>query len=170
MRFEVVAGELKFIAGQSLDFETGASVEVIVTAMDNGGLRTSQTFTVKVTDVNEAPGTVTLSASSVAENAVAAVIGTLSVTDVDAGDSHTYSVDDGRFEVVSGELKLIAGQSLDFETEASVDVIVTAIDNGGLSTSQTFTVNVTDVNEAPGTGTLSANSVAENAVAAVIGK
>lgn len=73
-------------------------------------------------NVNEAPTDVTLSNTSVAENAPGAVIGTLSVTDVDAGDSHTYMVNDNRFEVVNGELKLKDGVSLNYEAAHSVDV------------------------------------------------
>ena len=43
---------------------------------------------------------IALSNTSVAENAAGAVIGSLTTTDPDAGDSHTYTVSDSRFEVV----------------------------------------------------------------------
>ena len=76
------------------------------------------------------------------------VIGTLSVTDPDAGDSHSFSVSDSRFEVVDGQLKLKSDASFDYEAEQSVDVTVTATDSGGLQTQQTFTIKVGDVNEA----------------------
>ncbi len=51
-----------------------------------------------------------------AENAAGAIIGNLGVVDPDVGDTHTWSVDDVRFEVVAGQLKLKAGQSLNFES------------------------------------------------------
>ena len=83
------------------------------------------------------------------ENEAGAEIATLSVSDVDDGDSVSYSVDDNRFEVVTQDgaviLKLKDGVSLDYETESSVDVTVTATDSGDLSTSQTLTVVVGDV-------------------------
>ena len=54
-------------------------------------------------------------------NDVCRFLGDLSVeekhTDPDSGDTHTFAVDDARFEVVGGQLKLKAGQSLDFEAE-----------------------------------------------------
>jgi len=108
---------------------------------------------------NESPTAIALSAATVAENALGAVIGTLTTTDVDATDTHSYAIDDVRFEVVSGELKLKDTESLDFETEATVDVTVTATDSGGLTFSQLFTVTVTDVAEITSlTGTSSADT------------
>ena len=120
-----------------------------MTATDSGKLSTQQTFTIQVGDVNEAPTNLALSDNHVAENAAGAVIGTLSVSDVDANDSATYSVSDARFEVVNGQLKLKDGVSLNYEAAHSVDVTVTATDSGKLSTQQTFTIQVGDVNEAP---------------------
>gem|GEM_PF-5672610 len=168
-RFEVVDGQLKLKAGQSLDHETADSVDVTVTATDNGGLSRQQVFAVSVGDANEAPTTISLSASSVTENNSGAVIGTLTTSDTDDGDSVSYTVDDNRFEVVGGQLKLKAGQSLDHETADSVDVTVTATDSGGLGVQQVFAVSVVDANEAPTTVSLSASSVAENSSGAVIG-
>ena len=45
------------------------------------------------------------------------------------------------------QLKLKAGQSLDYEVAAAVPVVVTATDSGGLMKSQTLTINVTNVND-----------------------
>jgi Ca2+-binding RTX toxin-like protein len=146
-RFEVVGGQLKLKAGQSLDFEAEPTVNLNVTSTDAGGLSKVQGFTVTVTNVNEAPTAVALSASTVAENAAGAVIGNLTTTDPDAGDTHTYAVSDARFEVVGGQLKLKAGQSLDFEAEPTVNLNVTSTDAGGLSKVQGFTVTVTNVAE-----------------------
>ena len=75
-----------------------------------------------------------LSASKVSENAAGAVIGTLSVTDPDAGDSQSYQVSDSRFEVVNNQLKLKSGVSLDFEQGSSVSVTVTATDGAATTT------------------------------------
>lgn len=96
------------------------------------------------TPSNQAPTDIALSNASVAENATAAVIGNLTTTDPDSGDSHTYSVSDSRFEVVGNQLKLKAGQALDYETETSVTLTVTSTDSGGLTLSKDFTLTVTD--------------------------
>ncbi|MGI9471417.1 MAG: cadherin repeat domain-containing protein, partial [Rubripirellula sp.] len=82
--------------------------------------------------------------SSVAENSDGAAIGNLAVVDPDIGDSHTWSVNDARFEIIGTQLKLKAGQSLDFETEPTVMLIITARDQGGsgLTIGEPFTVSV----------------------------
>src|SRR4029453_9077789 len=129
-RFEVVNSSLKLKSGVSINYETEPSVNVTVTAKDTGGNQYSKAFTVNVTDVNEAQTAMTLSASKVSENSAGAVIGTLSVTDPDAGDKQSFSVADGRFEVVNNQLKLKSGVSLDYEQGSSVSVTVTATDGG----------------------------------------
>ncbi|MGO4388427.1 cadherin domain-containing protein [Microvirga sp. 2YAF29] len=168
-RFEVVNGQLKLKAGVSLDYEDASSVDVTVTSEDFGGLTTTKTFTINVADKNDAPTEITLSAANVDENEAGAVIGTLSTTDQDADETFTYTVNDNRFEVVNGQLKLKAGVSLDFEAASSIDVTVTSEDFGGLTTTKTFTINVADKNDAPTEITLSAATVAENAAGAEIG-
>jgi hypothetical protein len=47
-RFEVVDGQLKLKAGVALDFEAGATIDVIVTATDSGLASISETFTIGV--------------------------------------------------------------------------------------------------------------------------
>ncbi|NBG97148.1 hypothetical protein GTQ45_15530, partial [Pyruvatibacter mobilis] len=82
-----------------------------------------------------------------AENAAGAVVGTLTTTDPDAGDTHTYAVSDDRFEVVDGQLKLKDGVSLDHEAADTISLDVTTTDAGGLSRTETFTISVSDENE-----------------------
>ena len=69
---------------------------------------------------------------------------TIDATDPDAGDAVTFSVDDGRFEIVDGKLRVKDGQSFDFETESEINVEITGTDSGGLTHSQTVTLSVTD--------------------------
>ena len=148
-RFEVVDGDLKLKDGVTLDHEEAASIDVTVTATDAGGLTTAESFTITVNDVNEAPTNLALDNASVDENADGAIVGTLTATDPDAGDSLSYTVSDARFEVVDGDLKLKDGVTLDHEEAASIDVTVTATDAGGLTTAESFTITVNDVNEPP---------------------
>ncbi|MCA9034040.1 MAG: DUF2341 domain-containing protein, partial [Planctomycetaceae bacterium] len=115
---------------------------------DAGGA-TSAITTVNITinGINDAPTDISLSNSTVVEGTAGAIVGTLSTTDPDPSDSHTYSVDDTRFEVVGGQLKLKAGQGLDFETEPSVLLSITSTDPGGLQISRNFTITVDDTND-----------------------
>ncbi len=169
-RFITTGGVLKLAAGQTIDFETEPTINMNITTTDAGGLNFLKAFTINVVDVNEAPTDIAISNLTVAENAVAAVIGNVTGTDPDAGDSAalTYTVNDGRFEVVGGQLKLKAGQALDFETEPTVNITVTATDPGTLTYQEAFVITTTNVNENP-TATANSNSIVEDAVAPVGG-
>ena len=147
--FEVDGATLKLKAGESLDYEEGATVSVDVTATDGKGGSSVTTLLIAVTDVDEAPGAPVLTTDGpVAENAAGAVIGTLSALD-DASGGVTFTVADPRFVVVGQELRLADGVALDFETDgASVAVSVTAND-GTTDTAADVTVAVADVNDAP---------------------
>lgn len=172
-RFEVVGGELKLKSGVALDYETQSSVQVKVTTTDQGGLGYSEDFTIQVNDVSEstntAPTGIALNGGFVTENVVGAVVGMLATTDPDVGDTHTYKVDDNRFEVVGNQLQLKSGVSLDFEDDSSIVVNVTTTDQGGLSYSDSFFINVKNVSEAPTDITLNPFQVDENEFGAIVG-
>jgi ELWxxDGT repeat protein len=118
--------------------------------------------------INEAPTDVALSASSLPENAGAnATVGSLSTTDPDAGNTFTYTlvsgtgdVDNSAFNVSGSTLR--ATSSFDLETKSSYTIRVRSTDQGGLSTDQTFTITVTNVNESPTDLALSSTTLAEN--------
>ncbi|MEI2769104.1 MAG: cadherin domain-containing protein [Nitrosomonas sp.] len=113
------------------------------------------TLTVNVTAANDAPTDLALSANTVAENAANGTsIGTVSGTDPDSGDTQSYSLTDtagGRFAIDSstGEITVANGTLLNYEAAASHSVTVRVTDSGGLTYDETFTVNLTDGNEAP---------------------
>lgn len=95
-----------------------------------------------------APSAVALQNSSVLENDAGADIGALIVTDADGGD-YIYAVDDARFEIVDGVLKLKAGEALDHEVDGGIlSVNVTVTDDAGqVQNAVQFLIG--DVNEAP---------------------
>ena len=139
---------------QDLSLHESRTVTFEYSAKDSSGQSGTGTVTIEVRGTNDAPTAIEISNSSFDENASGAVIGTLSTTDVDTNDSHTYSVNDDRFEVVddgSGAmvLKVKDGITFDHETEPSVDLVLTTTDQGGLSHSEPLTINVADVNEGP---------------------
>ncbi len=99
---------------------------------------------------NSPPTGITLAPNHVAENSPGATVGAIAVIDPDPSDTHTYSISDPRFEIVGGQLRLIAGTALDFETEPSVALtIVTTTDPSGASVTVNLTVIVDNRNEAP---------------------
>jgi hypothetical protein len=144
-----------FIAGGNVDFTTplnSTADQVLTAKIDDGGntgsggsQTASDTVKITVTPVNDAPTDLALAGSSVDENdSSGPLIGTLTVTDPDAGDSHTLTVDDSRFEIVGNALRLKAGETLDFESESTVTVQVTAKDSGGLTYAESFVITVND--------------------------
>jgi gliding motility-associated-like protein len=172
--FNILNNQLR--AGIAFDFETKSSYSVRVRTTDTGGLSFEKVFTITVTNVNEAPTAVALSVSAVAENASSGTtVGALSTTDVDAGDTFTYtlvsgtgSTDNAGF-AISGA-NLVTAAVFDFETKSSYAVRVRTTDAGGLSFDRELTITVTNVNEAPLDITLSATSIDENvAVNSMVG-
>ncbi len=156
-------------ANPSFDFETKAAYTIRVSTMDLGGLVLEKAITINVTDVNEMPTDISLSAASIAENAGAnAVIGMLSTSDVDGGESFTYSLvsgpgdDDNAAFNISGDA-LQANASFDFEAGAAYSVLIRSTDQGGLTFDKSFVIEVTDVNEIPTDITLSSEFISENA-------
>ena len=117
--------------------------------LGNGTLSWATT-TINIIGANDAPTDIDLDNSSVAENAAGAVVGTLTTTDVDGGATHTYTVNDDRFEVTpEGVLKLKDDVALDYEDEQSITIEVTTTDEHGASFTEEFVIDITDVNEQP---------------------
>lgn len=148
-RFEVVGTTLQLVPGAEFDFESETTIALTVTATDPAGASINRTLSISVVDVNEAPDAIILDSTEFDANTPGAVVGGLTTSDVDAGDSHTYVVDDPRFEVVAGELKLLDTESLPLGT--SVTLLVTSTDSGGLSIQQTFEVTSTPPGGGAGT-------------------
>ena len=148
-------GLASFDPGTDFDYLAVGEVKLIsfeYRAEDTDGNFDTAIVQVRVTGTNDAPTAVILLDTNVDETAAGVVIGALAATDADALDTHTYTVDDDRFEVVedgSGTmvLKLKDGVHLDYKTEASVNVDVTVTDSGGLTDTQTITVQVADSEE-----------------------
>lgn len=96
---------------------------------------------------NQAPTDIALSNISVDENSAAGtLVGALSATDPNAGDTFTFTLLDdagGRF-VIDGSTLVVAGL-LDFETAASHQVTVRVTDAAGAFYDETITIAVNDV-------------------------
>ena len=116
---------------------------------------TSEDAFITVTPVNDAPTDIALSNSSVAENSASGTtVGTFSSTDVDTGDTFTYSLvtgtgstDNASFTISGNTLKTAA--SFNYEVNNSYSIRVRTTDAGGLTFDKVFTIGVTDGNDAP---------------------
>ena len=172
------------------DYETKSAYDISVKVSDptqagqSGGDESyTKAFTINVTNVNEAPTGLTLTSDSVAENtAVGAIVGTVTATgDPDSSNHFTYSLgtggDNDSFTIDASTGVLKTKSIFDYETKSAYDISVKVSDptqagqsGGDESYTKAFTINVTNVNEAPTGLTLTSDSVAENtAVGAIVG-
>jgi uncharacterized delta-60 repeat protein len=162
------------ISGDSLritvspDFEVKSSYSLRIRTTDQGGLYFEKAFIITVTNVNEVPVNLALSATSVNENVAAnTTVGTLTSTDPDAGSTFTYSLvsgtgstDNAAFNIYGAAMRIIA--SPDFEAKNRYCVRIRTTDKGGLFTEKAFVITINDLNERPINLELSASSVNEN--------
>jgi Ca2+-binding RTX toxin-like protein len=142
-------------SGTPDDAQVG-TLDLRVTATDHGTLSVSDTFTLNVTNVNEAPTVAVLLADqqAVEDAPFSLVVPVGTFADVDAGDTLTYSatLDNGAnlptwlsFDPIT---RTFSGTPLNDDV-GTLAVTVTATDTGALSASDTFSLAVTNVNDAP---------------------
>lgn len=170
--FTIVSGQVRSKAPFNYEARSQYSVRIRVT--DQGGLFMEKVLPVLVTDANDAPTNITLSAATVAENsATGTLVGTLAATDVDAGDSFTYSLvagngaaDNAGFVIQGAEVR--TAKSFDFEAQRALSVRVRATDAAGAAFEKTLKISVTNVNEAPTDIRIYGGTVAENLPAGTV--
>ncbi|MCE7991917.1 MAG: BspA family leucine-rich repeat surface protein [Roseivirga sp.] len=134
------------------------------------GVDISDVATVTITndDFNNAPSDISLSTGSIAENnALDATIGALTTTDLDAGDTHSYSlvagtgdIDNADFVIDGTDLK-VNNASFNFEDQAIYNIRLQTDDGKGGTFSKTFTISVTNTNETPFALSLSNTTIDE---------
>jgi uncharacterized delta-60 repeat protein len=150
-------GRLTVANGSLLDSESRSSIELGVRVYDNGSpvLATVAPITIQLADVNEAPS-LTGATYSLAENsAVGTVVGTVTGTDPDAGQSLTYSIvagnANGAFAInaVTGQITVANSASVDYETTPVFNLTVQVTDNGSpvLSDSAVVVIQLLDQSE-----------------------
>ena len=171
-KFEIVGATLQLKDGESLDFETTPTVELLIRTTDIGGLSFDKAFTITVNNVPETPTDILLSNAAIDENLAGATIGTLSTVDPDLGDTFTYALQSdptGKFEIVGASLQLKDGESLDFETTPTVELLIRTTDFGGLSFDKAFTITVNNLPDGTTDILLSNAAIDENSAGGVIG-
>jgi hypothetical protein len=174
--FSIVGNQLQI--NNSPDFETKNSYSIRVKTTDQGGLEFEKTLTITVNDVNETPSNQAPTAL-IFQNAVTELAENVDVTpefkvadllieDDGLGTNNLFLTgrDRERFLIQNSALFYV-GFAPNFEAQNSYEVTVNVDDpTVGVSPdlTQTFTLNITDVNEAPTALILanSTNAIAEN--------
>ncbi|TIN31833.1 MAG: cadherin repeat domain-containing protein, partial [Mesorhizobium sp.] len=163
----------------TLNAQSEPSVNLTVTATSSDGSVVTHPFTVAVTAGQQpvafnTPPDSNPGANQIAELAAAgAPTGiTASATDPDAGSTVTYSLNDARFAIDSstGVITRSGTGTLDFETQSSIDLTVTATSSDGSTANQVFTLAVLDSPEpvafnTPPDANSAANQIGQNAAA-----
>lgn len=110
-----------------------------------GGSSSGSSTPDPVTPTNTAPTDISLATMTVDENTAGAVIGSLSATDANSGDTFTFTTDSDMFAISGTELSLKADAMANFESAESLTANVTVTDNGGLTFSKELTITVNDL-------------------------
>ena len=122
-------------------------------SVSDGSLSDASTITFSVTAVNDPPNSITISSTTVDEGIDGALIGYITVNDIDSVNSFTYTLsgtDAQSLEIITGsgdiptELRLRSGISADYTTKSSYSITITATDASGLSISTEVTIEVID--------------------------
>ena len=142
--------------GSLLNYEATTNHSVTVRVTDSGGLTYDETFTINVTNVNEAPtitsnGGGTTASFGVAEGQTA--VTAVTATDVDAAQTLTYSISGGadaaKFTINSstGQLSFVTAPNYEAATDSGgnniYDVTVQVSDGNGGTDTQAISVSVT---------------------------
>ncbi len=155
--FEISGTSIILSSGQTLDYDTKSSYSYSVLVEDGYGGDIYEDFTILVTNINQAPSDINPNSLNINENSpINSEVGTLTVTDSDSGDSHTFTeltggTGESYFNISSsGVVEVEENSILNYEsgtTSYTYEVRVT--DSGSLTYNEIITINVLDVNEAP---------------------
>lgn len=174
------SGELFLSKGVKLNFEDekSYSLSVKVQNLTTPELYAMITVGINVVDINEKP-MIPDQAFSILENSQNnTAIGSLIATDVDAGQSLTYSIIQSSIpnavNVDPGTGKLTVGDKSKFDYETNnkiiLDIKVTDNGTGALSDTANVTVNITNVNENPTITTKKLQVDENSAIGTEVGK
>jgi len=164
------------VASQAAINLANSPFALLVRVQDGGGLSASATVTVTVGDINDAPVFGQSSYSfTINENASnGSLVGATVAVDVDAGQTLSYAItadtSNGLFAIDSGgQITVINGGGLDFESNPNYALTVQATDNDAnpLSSTATVQISLNDLNELPSISAQT-RSIAENSTAGTL--
>jgi sugar lactone lactonase YvrE len=150
----------------NLDFETKSSYKVVVQVIDNGGLKANATFTIMLTNVNEAPFWLTvptLNAIQIDPQTLSPALGHFAQDQDFNGTGNTeqltYSIDSGNSQLIfaidsnTGQLSVIRTSALFYPATPPVTLVIRVTDRGvsgaALSATTSVTITISDNNHPP---------------------
>lgn len=142
---------------QVLADQAKTAAEAEVNSGGSGNITFTDANVVNTAANNKAPKDIALSTNTISEAASSLVIGTLTTTDIDqtANVKFTYALaeitgsDHAAFSINQATGKLSLKAQPDFETKSLYSVTILSTDEGGKTLSKTFSISVSNSNEAP---------------------
>ncbi len=174
---DAATGEITVASGAVLDFDTVPVHTLIVEVTDDGfpNVSTSATYTISLTDVNEAPAISTTTLIVDEDASMGTVIGTIVASDPDVGQSLTYAITGGNtndafaINAATGVIKVLNPSEIDYLTTPSFTLEVCVTDDGSGTLQATANVTIlvagagANANQAPDLQNISVQ-LAENSV------
>ena len=124
----------------------GKTASFLFLALAMAGCGGGGSSTAVSTPVNTGPSLMLGTGASIVEGMTGSTGLTVTATD-EQGDEVMFAVNDPRFAVVGGVLTIVAGTMLDYETERSITVGITASDGKLMSDTMTAVVMVGNVDD-----------------------
>jgi hypothetical protein len=166
--FVIENGQLKLKPTITFNFEVKSTYRIRIRSTDASGLYIEKAFVITVNNTNDTPTNITLSAATVIENKpVRTLVGNLTTTDPDAGDTHTYSLVTGTGSTDNGDFVIDGNQlqtniPFNFEAKSSYSIRVRTTDAAGLFLEKVYTVSIININDAPTLNPISDQPLAQN--------
>ena len=155
-------------SGTPTNSDVGA-IDVMITATDSSSESVSDTFTITITNTNDAPTLANdISNQTIAEDsALNFQLASNVFADVDQGDSLTYTASLSSGATLPSWLSFNAATQTFSGTPTNsdvgtIDVIATGTDSGSQSVSDTFSITITNTNDAPEITSTPVTSINEN--------
>lgn len=140
-------GEITLTNTAAANFELTPSYTLDLRVQDVAGLFDTVTVTINILDANDTPTQITLSNNRITENdPVGTLIGTLTTTDEDVADTHTYSIltnPGNKFTIVGNEIRSFG--SIDYEANQNFTLLVRTDDGNGGTYDRSFIIFVNDL-------------------------
>ena len=124
---------------------------IVIQAYDGRDWSIRRELPIVINSVNDAPTSLEFSTESLVENpAVMSALATILAVGPEENANYAYVINDSRFSVEGGVLRLVSG-SINFEEEPLIVLAVTAFDrlHPSDSISRTLTLRIQDANDAP---------------------
>ena len=153
------------LSGTPTNADVGTHEHIIITVKDNlGAIKSLPSFSITVTNVNDAPVISGSPASSVDEDSLYSF--TPTTLDADSGDSHTFAITGlpawASFNTANGKL---SGTPTNDHVGTSSNIIISVTDSANVTVNlPSFSITVTNVNNAPVISGSPASSVDEDSL------